>query len=101
MNASRSGVLNPVPRWAQFVDRALGGVALIAVHEADALQGHWTELEERLEVARHARSASQLIREQLDLFPESKTRLKHDHEIRRQLWRGLWKDVSAVTHARH
>ena len=101
MYASKSGAEKPLPRWAQLVDRTLGGVALIALHEADALQGHWTELGERLDLARHARSPGQLIREQLDLLQESRSRLRHDQEIRRQLWRGLWKDVSAVSAAAH
>ncbi|HVT36440.1 MAG TPA: hypothetical protein VHE37_12710 [Nevskiaceae bacterium] len=99
MTASRSGANAPVRRWAQVVDRAVLGITLIAVHEADALAAHWTELGERLEVARRARGPRQLIREQLDLLPESHSRLRHDQQIRRQLWRGLWRDLSAVTAA--
>lgn len=78
-----------------YLDRAIGGMALIAVHEAGALQGHWTEINERVAIARRARTASELIRDQLDLLPESRNRMRRDQDIRRELWRGLVKDLAA------
>jgi hypothetical protein len=78
-----------------YVDRALGGAALIAVHETSALHGHWSELSERMRLARRAHGTRELIREQVDLLPESRTRLLRDQEVRRQLWRGLMRDLAA------
>lgn len=77
-----------------YLDRAFGGMALLAVHEADALRGHWSEVNERIAVARRARSASELIRDQIDLFAESRNRVLRDQQLRRQLWRGWVKDLS-------
>lgn len=82
-------------RVNNYVDRALGGAALIAVHEAGALHGHWTEIGERVRVAREAHGPADLLREQLDLVPESRNRLARDQEVRRLLWRGLIKDLAA------
>lgn len=81
-------------RLYQYWDRASTGVMLIAVHEADALQGHWSELQERLAVARRADSGYALVREQVDLLSESRNRLQRDHQVRVGLLRGLFKDLS-------
>lgn len=78
-----------------YVDRAIGGAALIMVHETGALHGHWTEISERLRVARKAHGPGELIRDQIDLLPESRNRLVRDQEVRRGLWRGLFKDLTA------
>lgn len=75
-------------------DRVFGGVATLALHEADAARGHVNELGERLRVARRARGVGELLRDQLDLFPESRNRLQRDHDVRRRLWRGLIRDLS-------
>lgn len=82
-------------RFNSYVDRALGGAALIVVHETGALHGHWTELSERMRVAREAQGPVDLVREQIDLLPESRNRLSRDQEVRRLLWRGLFKDLAA------
>lgn len=79
----------------QYLDRASNGVALIAVHESGAVRAVWSALAERLAVARHARSVGELIRDQIDLLPESRMRFKRDQQVRRQLWRGLLRDLSA------
>lgn len=93
---SNVGGLRRVKRqFNVYVDRALGGVALIAVHEAGALHGHWTEFSERVRVARKAHGPGELIRDQMDLLPESRNRLARDQEVRRELWRGLVKDLTA------
>jgi hypothetical protein len=83
-----------VQRANTAFDGALGGVALVALHEWDALRGHWAEAQERLVIARRARGAGELLRDQLDLIAESRNRLRRDHEIRRKLWRGLLRDLS-------
>jgi hypothetical protein len=82
-------------RMNHYLDRALGGIALFAVHEAGTLRGYWADMEVRLRVARRARSAGELIRDQIDLLPESFNRLLNDQRVRRELWRGMIKDCSA------
>jgi hypothetical protein len=77
-----------------YVDRLLGGAALLALHEASSIQGHVEAGVERLRVAHKARSVSQLVGEQLDLVPESRNRWRRDHEVRRALWRGLLSDLA-------
>jgi hypothetical protein len=77
-----------------FWDCATSGMRMLAVHETDALRGHWSEINERLELARRARDSSELLREQVDLLPESRNRLVRDHQIRVELLRGLIKDLS-------
>lgn len=77
-----------------YLDRVFGGVTLIALHEADSLQGHLNAAHERLRIARRARSVGELLRDQVDLFPESRNRLRRDHQVRRELWRGLARDMA-------
>lgn len=81
-------------RLHHYWDRATSGMLMLAVHETDALRGHWSEINERLELARRARSSSELVREQVDLLSESRNRLARDHQVRRELVRGLIKDLS-------
>ncbi|HEX4895455.1 MAG TPA: hypothetical protein VFV11_03905 [Solimonas sp.] len=79
-----------------YLDRVLGGVSLIALHEAGSLRGHVAAVQERLQIARRARSVSEMLRDQFDLLPESRNRLRRDHQVRRQLWRGLASDLRPV-----
>ena len=81
------------PRQAAPIDRLLDGLALIALHEADALNAHLNAAGERLRLAWQARSARGLLRDQVDLLPESRNRLRRDHAVRRQLWQGLARDL--------
>ncbi len=71
----------------RVLQRAATGLAMIAVHEWGALGGHYAELRERMAVARRARGASELLRDQMDLFPETRARLRQDHQVRRELLR--------------
>ncbi|WP_146165887.1 hypothetical protein [Stenotrophobium rhamnosiphilum] len=82
-------------RVGHYLDRALSGIALVAVHEAGTLRGHWTDVDVRFRVARRARDAGELIRDQIDLLPESRNRMARDQRVRRELWRGVVKDFSA------
>ncbi len=75
------------------LDRLVGGVALITLHEADSVRGHLAGAGERLRVARRARSLGELLRDQVDLLPASRNRLRRDHAVRRELWRGLIHDL--------
>ncbi|MGH8456761.1 MAG: hypothetical protein ACRETW_07135 [Stenotrophobium sp.] len=81
-------------RMSHYLDRAAGAVSLIAAHETDALCGLWSALSERLAVARRARNIGELIRDQIDLLPESRNRFAHEQAVRRELWRGLAKDLA-------
>ncbi|HEX4872227.1 MAG TPA: hypothetical protein VFV27_07940 [Nevskiaceae bacterium] len=83
----------PLSRADRLVDRTLGGLVLMLLHEIEAANAHRLELGERLAVARRARDAGELLRDQLDLLPESRRRLARDHRVRRELWRGLWRDL--------
>lgn len=80
---------------SHYLDRAFSGIALVAVHEVGTLRGHWADVDIRLKVARRARGAGELIRDQIDLLPESRNRFVRDQRVRRELWRGAVKDLSA------
>ena len=97
LNQSATGTLRINQTFHHLVDRSLGGVALIMLHEAGSLRGHWSDLGVRLAVARRARSAGELLRDQMDLWSESRRRLRRDGVVRRQLWRGLVRDLSEGT----
>ena len=75
------------------VDRVLGGVALLALHETDAIAGHATALRERVRAAGQARSLRQFWREQRALQVLTRRRFHDDHAIRLELWRGLLNDL--------
>jgi hypothetical protein len=78
-------------RWRRrkdYVNHALGGVVLLAAHELSTLDGHWADMRERAGVARNARSLKQLVRDQVDLLPETRVRLVHDQKERADLMRG-------------
>ena len=65
-----------------YADRAVGGFALMVMHEIDALTRHGVEVRERLAVARQARGVAQLVREQVDLLAETRARLQLDQRER-------------------
>jgi hypothetical protein len=68
-----------------YAQRAVGGFALIVLHEIDALVRHWIAIRERFAVARQARGIRQLVRDQVDLLPETRARLHLDQRERRAL----------------
>ena len=70
---------------AGYLQRAVGGLALVLMHEADALAGHYAEVRERLSVARRARGLGELVRDQMDLLAETRARLTLDQRERRAL----------------
>jgi len=76
-----------------YLDRVFGGVALLALHEAGSLQAHLEAVGERLRIARRARTLTELIRDQVDLFPESRNRLRRDQRVRRELWNGFVREL--------
>lgn len=72
-------------RGELYAQRAVGGLALIVMHELDALSRHWIAVGERLAVARKARGLGELVRDQVDLLPETRARLHLDQRERRAL----------------
>lgn len=78
---------------AAYANRASGGLALILMHELNALSGHWAEARERLAVARKAAGLGELLRDQLDLLPETRARLRLDQAERRALLNGWMADL--------
>lgn len=78
-----------------YVDRILGGLRLIAVHEVDAVQAHLAAVGERVRIAQQARDLGELVRNQFDLLPESRNRWRRDHVVRQELWRGFVRDLKA------
>ncbi|TXH06366.1 MAG: hypothetical protein E6R07_00830 [Nevskiaceae bacterium] len=86
-------------RLNHYADRALGGVALLLVHETGALRGYWRDLGVRFAVARRARDAGELLRDQLDLLAESRRRMRHEGRVRSALWRGVWRDLTRTARA--
>ncbi|MEK6807009.1 MAG: hypothetical protein AABY95_10230 [Pseudomonadota bacterium] len=79
---------------ANPLQRAAMGLAMIAVHEWGALGAHYSELRERVAVARRARGAGELLRDQVDLLPETRARLRQDQHVRRELLRRWVKNFS-------
>lgn len=82
-----------IRRGRVFASRLIDGLSIIALHEADVLNAHLLAAGERLRVATQARNAAELLRDQLDLLPESRNRLRHDQAVRRMLWCGLIHDL--------
>lgn len=69
------------------------GLSLLAEHETNAFGDHLQALNRRLAVARKARSLGELLRDQLDLLPDTGARLRRDHHRRRQLLAGLRQEL--------
>ena len=80
-------------RGGLFTQRAVGGLALVLLHEWDALWRHGVDVSERLVVARNARGPGELVRDQLDLLTETRARLAMDHQERRALLHGWRADL--------
>jgi hypothetical protein len=85
-------------RVNHYLDYALGGFTVLAAHEAGALSGYWSDIGVRLAVARRARGTGELLRDQIDLLPELRNRVLRDQRVRRELWRGLVKDLAMQEH---
>ena len=80
-------------RSKAYAQRAVGGLALIVMHELDALSGHVAEVRERLAVARKARGLGELVRDQVDLLPETRARLTLDQRERLALLHSWVEDL--------
>ena len=65
-------------RSGLYAQRAIGGLALVFLHEWDALWRHGIAIRERLVLARNANGVSQLVNDQVDLLAETRARLAMD-----------------------
>lgn len=81
------------PRGRLYAQRAIGGLALLLLHEWDSLCRHGIDVSERLAIARNSRSLPGLVRGQLDLLAETRARLAMDHQERRALLHGWFADL--------
>lgn len=82
--------------WQKMdVDRIIGAVALLMIHEVDALSRQWRLLGESWEQMRQARSR----RQWRDCRAETQQRLSElrgeDRQLRRELWQGLQRDLGS------
>ncbi len=78
---------------SHMLNTAVDGFSVLVEHESNALENLLASLRERLVVARKARKLSELLRDQIDLLPDTQARLRRDHTIRRQLLLGFSHDV--------
>src|SRR6185503_20090817 len=76
-----------------YLEWALDGATLLLQHEIDALSGHWVEVGERLALARKSRGLGDLVRNQVDLLPETRLRLLLDQHERKALLHSWWTDL--------
>ena len=81
-------------RGGVYAQRAVGGFALLVMHEFDALARHGVELRERMALARQASGLGELIGVQVDLLAETRARLSMDHRERRALLHSWVTDLS-------
>ena len=86
-------MVNDLKHSRQYASRAFDGLVLLLVNEIDAVAGHWAAARERLAVARQARGIGELIRNQVDLVPETVARLTRDWQRRREYLAGYWSDL--------
>lgn len=79
------------PRTALLTARQ--GLSQLAEHETNALGDHLEALNRRVRIARKARSLSELLRDQLDLIPDTRARLRRDQQRRSRLLEQLRTDL--------
>jgi hypothetical protein len=78
----------------RYVERALHDIVALGQHEADVLTGHWSEVGERMAVARRARDVVELLSDQIDLLPETRERVRRNGQRRRAMLRDLVADLA-------
>jgi len=72
---------------------AVDGLSVLVEHENNALSNLRTGLAVRIAVARRARSLGELLRDQVDLLPDTHARIRRDHQLRGELLKGLSRDL--------
>ncbi len=80
-------------KTSQMLNTAMDGLSVLVEHENTALDNQLAGLRERLAIARRARTLGELLRNQIDLLPDTQARLRRDHRVRRALLEGLTSDL--------
>ncbi len=78
---------------SQMIHTAFDGLQVLVEHENTALDNQLAGLRERLLIARRARNLGELLRDQIDLLPDTHARLRRDHSLRRALLSGFGSDL--------
>ncbi|WP_028080473.1 hypothetical protein [Solimonas soli] len=78
------------------IDRIVGGVALIALHEIDALMGDAQAFALCARQTWRARDGVERRRERRSRSRQAQQRRREDRAIRRELWLGLLRDLRAA-----
>ena len=78
---------------SQMFNTAVDGFSVLVEHENNALDNLVDSLRERLVIAKKARSLGELLRDQIDLLPDTQARLRNDHGVRSELLKGLTRDL--------
>lgn len=76
-----------------MLNTAMDGFSVLVEHESNAFDDLVASLRERVSVARNARNMGELLRNQLDLLPDTHARLLRDHAVRGQLLKGFGRDI--------
>lgn len=80
-------------RASQMLNTAVDGFSVLVEHETSALDNLRAGVQMRIVVAKKARSLGELLRNQLDLVPDTQARLRHDHSVRSELLKGFRRDL--------
>lgn len=78
---------------SQMLNTAVDGFSVLVEHENNALDNLVASLRERIVIAKKARSLGELLRDQIDLLPDTQARLRNDHDVRSELLKGLTRDL--------
>ena len=77
----------------QMLNTAMDGLSVLIEHESNALDNLRKSLSERWTVAGKARGIGELLRDQIDLVPDTQSRLMRDQQLRSELLRGFRRDL--------
>lgn len=78
---------------SHMLNTAMDGISVLIEHESNALDNQLDGLRERLLIAQKARSLGELLRNQIDLLPDTQARLLNDHAVRNELLKGFGRDL--------
>lgn len=84
--------LNTV-KTRQMLHIAMDGLSVLVEHESTALENLRSSLRERWVIASKSRGLGELLRDQIDLLPDTRARLQRDHAVRSQLLKGWTRDI--------
>lgn len=80
----------------QILEMASDGITLLAEHESAALENLWQGMKAHAIVAKKARGLGELLRDQIDLLPDTQATVLRDHQLRRALIDGLVRDFQTT-----